>query len=120
MATGVQKFEQQWSEQGQAKDDERPLGGRLAGGQAHHHEGNQILHDQDSDGDASMEGPQFTLGLQHLGRQYRTGKRERNGEQKCGLPRELHQQVEAGGKHRTGDAKVQQTATDDFRADDGA
>ena len=119
VTTGIQQFEQQRSEQGQTKDDQRPLGGRLAGGQTHHHEGNQILHDQDSDGDTPMEGSQFTLGFQHLGGQHGTGKGECDGEQKCSLPREFHQQVEAGGKHRTGDAKVKQAAADDFRADDG-
>ena len=71
MAAGIEQPEQQRAKQGKSEYNQGPFGGRFTSGQAHDNQGDQILHDQDADGDPAMERPQFPFGFKNLGGQHR-------------------------------------------------
>ena len=60
MAAGIQQAIKEGSQQGQAEHQQCPLRRRLAGGEAHHHQGDEVLHDQYADG-YGMESENFHL-----------------------------------------------------------
>jgi len=116
VAAVIEQAEQHRPQQRQEKHQQSPGGRHLAGCQAHHHQGDEVLDDQHADGDAAMEGAQLALAFQHLGRQHGTGERQGDGQQHRFAPVAVEDQHDGRQHQHAGDQKMQQTAANDFPA----
>ncbi|MNE81151.1 hypothetical protein D3C80_1777810 [compost metagenome] len=81
MTAVIKQAEQQRAQQGQQEYQQRPGRRHLASGQAHHHQGDQVLDDQHTDRHPTMERAQLALGFQNLGRQHCAGEGQGYGQQ---------------------------------------
>src|SRR3989344_5812349 len=112
VAADIEQLKQQRPQQWQTEQQQCPGRRHLAAGQTHHHQGNQVLDDQHTNRHPPVEGAQFALALQHLGRQHRAGKRQGNGQQQPLLPGQLQQQQNRREEDQTGNSEMQQTTAD--------
>ncbi|MNQ88135.1 hypothetical protein D3C85_1033890 [compost metagenome] len=117
MAAGIQQAEQQWPKQGQGEYQQRPGRRGIAVGQAHHHQGDQVLDDQHADCHPAVKGAQFALALQHLGRQHGTGKGQGDGQQQPLLPGQIEDQQDGRQEDQAGEGEVQQAAANHLAPD---
>ena len=53
---------------------------RLDAHEREQHDGHDVLHDQDADRDAAVDGAQLAVAFEHLGRQHRAREPERDGQ----------------------------------------
>ena len=74
MATSIDHGHDQRPNQEETDQKERPRRGKLAGGEGEKQDRDQVLHDQDANRDACVQGGHFSLFFQDLDREDRAGK----------------------------------------------
>ena len=76
------------AEQKRGEQCERPDGGNFPGGEGEENDGEDVLHDEDADGDPPVHRAHVAAFTEALHGEDRAGKAQRERQQECGLPGE--------------------------------
>src|SRR6056297_211887 len=118
VSSEIKQFIEHWTQQGHSEDQQRPWPRHLSGEYGKDNQRDDILHNQDADGRASVEIAHLALGLQHFGRKHGGRKRQPDPDEHRNLPVRREQQPGDWREQGYGKNEMQKRHTNHMRLTD--